>query len=191
MIFPAPGRRTKQRSGAIVLFLLLGALLVGAVAMFLAEGGVMPVVAMVLLAVALYGLVRSTLPSFRADPEGGYGPVLVVNQDGIGDGRLFLPWSRVTDVRVAEIRSTRRARTLGARLNDAIAADTGVLDGEFELHIHTTTPVPPQALVPGRHSQPHPQLIIYNLQRDIPSAHWTPLADAIRAYARQQGITTD
>lgn len=191
VIFPAQGRRTKQRVGSIALLLLLAGLLVGAIAMFLTEGGVIPVVVMVILAVALYGLVRTSLIAFRSDPEGGYGAVLVVNGEGIGDGHLLLPWSQVTDVRVQEIRSYTGRRTAGARLSNTISNEMGVLDGEFNLHVHVKHPPPHHGLVSGRHSQPHPEIVVYHLQRDIPSEHWTQLGDAIRAHARAHGIPTN
>lgn len=184
--FPDLRRARTQAGGLWLLGLLFLGLLAGTIWMMVDTGSWMPLMAVPILGLALAGLWIQRRP---ASAEGVGGPVLIANQRGIGDHRLFVPWEDVRELRVRHQLNRTVMPSIGRTIANKLSDATGVLDGSFVLTLVTARGPVGQPL-PGRH-RVDGHTVEYRLDLDIPSAHWAPIADDLRARARAHGIPTD
>lgn len=189
VVFPIRGRSSLQ----LLVALIMGAVFVGIAAAIvyatITEGQWMFLIALPIMALALIGLFidqfknqRRSL-AIRRDL-----PVLVVDDDGIGDGYLRVPWSMVRGVHTRAVSSRRPGqRTLGRHLANKLSETAGVLDGDFLLTVETVEPLPAHIKQRGAFTvRAHD--VVYNLGTAIPAAQWKPLARAITQYAAWRGV---
>ncbi len=189
VVFPIRGRSSLQ----LLVALIMGAVFVGIAAAIvyaaITEGQWMFLIALPIMALALIGLFidqfknqRSSL-AIRRDV-----PVLVVDDYGIGDGYLRVPWNMVRGVHTRTASSRRPGpRTLGRHLANKLSETAGVLDGDFLLTVETVEPLPAHVKQRGAFTVSAHD-VVYDLGTAIPAAQWKPLAQAITQYADWRGV---
>lgn len=183
---PDPARASTQTGGFWVVGGVFVALFAGTIWMVMETGSWLPLMALPIIALALVGLWIQRRP---ASAEGVGGPVLIADGRGIGDARLFVPWEQVRGIHVRHQFNRTVMPDIGRRIANKVSDATGVLDGSFVLTVDTANGPLGQPLA-GRHKI-EGRTVEYRLDLDIPSAHWAPLAEDLRARARARGIPTD
>lgn len=131
-------QRGKQLS-ALAVGLLFAALAAGCVAMMVVEKTLIPLVALAVVGLAMFGwYTGQRQANARAASSTTINPALVVDDSGVGDAAIRIPWS---DIARVDVISTRYRSVgpesvgLGRELADKWASSTGVLDGEFALEV--------------------------------------------------------
>lgn len=134
-----PRTQRGKQLGGLAIGLVFAALAAGCVAMMVVEKTLIPLVALALVGLAMFGWYTSQRQAnARATSSTTINPALVVDDSGVGDAAVRIPWS---DIARVDVISTRyrgvgpESVGLGPELADQWTRSAGVLDGEFALQV--------------------------------------------------------
>lgn len=107
--------------------------------MMVVEKTLIPLVALALVGLAMFGWYTSQRQAnARATSSTTINPALVVDDSGVGDAAVRIPWSDIARVNVISTRYRSvgpESVGLGPELADKWTRSAGVLDGEFALEV--------------------------------------------------------
>lgn len=161
---------------------MLGVILIGAIFLLLlgtavyilvTQGEWLLLAPVALLGFASFGLWRSYRERARRPAAPG-GPVLVVDDFGIGDAHRRIPWADITEVDPALSRLQTALADEGRAMANALTDRLGVLDGDFVVVVHVRG---------GRQ-------VRFDVGTHVPGNHWEGIRDAVAAHARARDIPT-
>ena len=139
VVWVDPGKQRKKQLSGAAMGLLILALGVGCVAMAISEKTPLPLVSLVVVGIAMFGWYRGQHEAnARAKSSATINPALIVDDTGVGDAAVRIPWRDIARVNVV---STHYGSVgpesvgLGRELADKWTNSTGVMDGEFELQV--------------------------------------------------------
>lgn len=139
VVWVNPRTQRGKQFGGLAIGLLFVALGVGCVVMMVVEKTLIPLVALGLLGLAMFGWYTSQRQAnARATSSTTINPALVVDDSGVGDAAVRLPWSDIARVNVISTRYRSvgpESVGLGSELADQWTRSAGVLDGEFALEV--------------------------------------------------------
>ena len=139
VVWVNPRTQRGKQFGGLAIGLLFVALGVGCVVMMVVEKTLIPLVALGLLGLAMFGWYTSQRQAnARATSSTTINPALVVDDSGVGDAAVRLPWSDIARVNVISTRYRSvgpESVGLGSELADQWTRSAGVLDGEFALEM--------------------------------------------------------
>ena len=134
-----PRTQRGKQLGGLAIGLLFVALAAGCVAMMVVEKTLIPLVALALVGLAMFGWYTSQRQvNARATSSTTINPALVVDDSGVGDAAIRIPWSDIARVNVISTRyqsAGPESVGLGPELADQWTRSAGVLDGEFALQV--------------------------------------------------------
>ena len=134
-----PRTQRGKQLGGLAIGLLFVALAAGCVAMMVVEKTLIPLVALALVGLAMFGWYTSQRQAnARATSSTTINPALVVDDSGVGDAAIRIPWSDIARVNVISTRyqsAGPESVGLGPELADQWTRSAGVLDGEFALQV--------------------------------------------------------
>lgn len=139
VVWVNPRTQRGKQLGGLAIGLVFAALAAGCVAMMVVEKTLIPLVALALVGLAMFGWYTSQRQAnARATSSTTINPALVVDDSGVGDAAVRIPWS---DIARVDVISTRyrgvgpESVGLGSELADQWTRSAGVLDGEFALEV--------------------------------------------------------
>lgn len=139
VVWVNPRTQRGKQFGGLAIGLLFVALGVGCVVMMVVEKTLIPLVALGLLGLAMFGWYTSQRQAnARATSSATINPALVVDDSGVGDAAVRIPWSDIARVNVISTRYRSvgpESVGLGPELADRWTRSAGVLDGEFALEV--------------------------------------------------------
>ena len=134
-----PRAQRGKQLGGLAIGVLFVALAAGCVAMMVVEKTLIPLVALALVGLAMFGWYTSQRQAnARATSSTTINPALVVDDSGVGDAAVRIPWSDIARVNVISTRyqsAGPESVGLGPELADQWTRSAGVLDGEFALQV--------------------------------------------------------
>lgn len=134
-----PRAQRGKQLGGLAIGLVFAALAAGCVAMMVVEKTLIPLVALALVGLAMFGWYTSQRQvNARAISSTTINPALVVDDSGVGDAAIRIPWSDIARVNVISTRyqsAGPESVGLGPELADQWTRSAGVLDGEFALQV--------------------------------------------------------
>ncbi|SCX23602.1 hypothetical protein CJBVI_1816 [Corynebacterium jeikeium] len=169
MVWVNPRAQRGKQLSALAVGLLFAALAAGCVAMMVVEKTLIPLVALAVVGLAMFGwYTGQRQANARAASSTTINPALVVDDSGVGDAAIRIPWS---DIARVDVISTRYRTVgpesvgLGPELADKWTRSAGVLDGEFALKVVLRPGSPGNPGSPGRPGVPtQSALDIYRIQ---------------------------
>ncbi|MCG7266985.1 hypothetical protein [Corynebacterium sp. ACRQJ] len=139
VVWVNPRTQRGKQLGGLAIGLVFAALAVGCVAMMVVEKTLIPLVALALVGLAMFGWYTSQRQAnARATSSTTINPALVVDDSGVGDAAIRIPWSDIARVNVISTRyqsAGPESVGLGPELADQWTRSAGVLDGEFALQV--------------------------------------------------------
>ena len=139
VVWVNPRTQRGKQLGGLAIGLVFAALAVGCVAMMVVEKTLIPLVALALVGLAMFGWYTSQRQvNARATSSTTINPALVVDDSGVGDAAIRIPWSDIARVNVISTRyqsAGPESVGLGPELADQWTRSAGVLDGEFALQV--------------------------------------------------------
>ena len=187
--FPQQGRRATQRLGTLGLAALFLLLFTACIAIMIQEKTLWPILPGLLLLLACFGVFQSSKKAFTGSGAPNDIPVFMVTRQGIGDGRLLIPWPEVVQVRITATDGARPGMpSLGKVAAEKMLAGVGVMDGKFTVEVDVRTPPPRYMLHDSVHVMQGPNTVRFSLGSEIPVGHRPHLAVAACAYARAMGV---
>ncbi len=139
VVWVNPRTQRGKQLGGLAIGLLFVALAAGCVAMMVVEKTLIPLVALALVGLAMFGWYTSQRQvNARATSSTTINPALVVDDSGVGDAAIRIPWSDIARVNVISTRyqsAGPESVGLGPELADQWTRSAGVLDGEFALQV--------------------------------------------------------
>lgn len=139
VVWVNPRTQRGKQLGGLAIGLVFAALAVGCVAMMVVEKTLIPLVALPLVGLAMFGWYTSQRQAnARATSSTTINPALVVDDSGVGDAAIRIPWSDIARVNVISTRyrsAGPESVGLGPELADQWTRSAGVLDGEFALQV--------------------------------------------------------
>lgn len=139
VVWVNPRTQRGKQLGGLAIGLLFVALAAGCVAMMVVEKTLIPLVALALVGLAMFGWYTSQRQAnARATSSATINPALVVDDSGVGDAAVRIPWSDIARVNVISTRyqsAGPESVGLGPELADQWTRSAGVLDGEFALQV--------------------------------------------------------
>ncbi|MGJ4138480.1 hypothetical protein [Corynebacterium evansiae] len=139
VVWVNPRTQRGKQLGGLAIGLLFVALAAGCVAMMVVEKTLIPLVALALVGLAMFGWYTSQRQvNARATSSTTINPALVVDDSGVGDAAIRIPWSDIARVNVISTRyqsAGPESVGLGPELADKWTRSAGVLDGEFALQV--------------------------------------------------------
>lgn len=139
VVWVSPRTQRGKQLGGLAIGLLFVALAAGCVAMMVVEKTLIPLVALALVGLAMFGWYTSQRQvNARATSSTTINPALVVDDSGVGDAAIRIPWSDIARVNVISTRyqsAGPESVGLGPELADQWTRSAGVLDGEFALQV--------------------------------------------------------
>ncbi|MHA7687940.1 hypothetical protein ACX9MK_10170 [Corynebacterium evansiae] len=139
VVWVNPRTQRGKQLGGLAIGLLFVALAAGCVAMMVVEKTLIPLVALALVGLAMFGWYTSQRQAnARATSSTTINPALVVDDSGVGDAAIRIPWSDIARVNVISTRyqsAGPESVGLGPELADQWTRSAGVLDGEFALQV--------------------------------------------------------
>ncbi|WP_408925149.1 hypothetical protein ACKFRT_09730 [Corynebacterium sp. YSMAA1_1_F7] len=169
VVWVNPRTQRGKQLGGLAIGLVFAALAAGCVAMMVVEKTLIPLVALALVGLAMFGWYTSQRQAnARATSSTTINPALVVDDSGVGDAAVRIPWS---DIARVDVISTRyrgvgpESVGLGPELADKWTGSAGVLDGEFALQVVFRPGSPGNPDSPGSSSVPtQSALDVYRIQ---------------------------
>lgn len=137
-------QRKKQIGGATIGLLFLG-LVVACVAMAIEEKSPVPLAAIAIVGIALWGWYMSQKDvnaRANASVREGVNPAFIADDFGVGDAAVRIPWRDITRVSVYDLRYNTTGPLsvgLGQELARNWTRSTGTLDGKFEVRVELRT----------------------------------------------------
>lgn len=139
VVWVNPRTQRGKQLGGLAIGLVFVALAAGCVAMMVVEKTLIPLVALALVGLAMFGWYTSQRQAnARATSSTTINPALVVDDSGVGDAAVRIPWSDIARVNVISTRYRSvgpESVGLGPELADKWTRSAGVLDGEFALEV--------------------------------------------------------
>lgn len=139
VVWVNPRTQRGKQLGGLAIGLVFAALAAGCVAMMVVEKTLIPLVALALVGLAMFGWYTSQRQAnARATSSTTINPALVVDDSGVGDAAIRIPWSDIARVNVISTRyrsAGPESVGLGPELADQWTRSAGVLDGEFALQV--------------------------------------------------------
>ena len=139
VVWVNPRTQRGKQLGGLAIGLVFAAFAAGCVAMMVVEKTLIPLVALALVGLAMFGWYTSQRQAnARATSSTTINPALVVDDSGVGDAAIRIPWSDIARVNVISTRyqsAGPESVGLGPELADQWTRSAGVLDGEFALQV--------------------------------------------------------
>ncbi|WP_035010710.1 hypothetical protein [Corynebacterium jeikeium] len=169
VVWVNPRTQRGKQLGGLAIGVLFVALAAGCVAMMVVEKTLIPLVALALVGLAMFGWYTSQRQAnARAASSTTINPALVVDDSGVGDAAIRIPWSDIARVDVISTRYRTvgpESAGLGPELARKWTRSAGVLDGEFALKVVLRPGSPGNPGSPGRPGVPtQSALDIYRIQ---------------------------
>lgn len=139
VVWVNPRAQRGKQLGGLAIGLVFAALAAGCVAMMVIEKTLIPLVALAVVGLAMFGwYTGQRQANARAASSTTINPALVVDDSGVGDAAIRIPWNDIARINVISTRHRSvgpESVGLGPELADKWASSTGVLDGEFEVEV--------------------------------------------------------
>ena len=169
VVWVNPRTQRGKQLGGLAIGLVFAAFAAGCVAMMVVEKTLIPLVALALVGLAMFGWYTSQRQAnARATSSTTINPALVVDDSGVGDEAIRIPWSDIARVNVIRTRYRSvgpESVGLGPELADKWTRRAGVLDEEFAFEVVLRPGSPGNPGSPGSSGVPtQSALDVYRIQ---------------------------